>query len=160
VAIPFAAVRQRDVPRSRYRARRARYALCARTTAATPKETAAPNARLNMVIHMSRSYCRRERDWSLCHRRLYCLCVMADDGVTVRPIRAIVQRIVILDKSRCWPRQAQRWCCRDRRPPHPLGPQLGAGGIALPPFAGPQLGAGGKTAGSSHCLDLDREAEF
>ena len=36
--------------------------LCARITAATPKQTAAPNARLNRVIHMLRSSGhRRER---------------------------------------------------------------------------------------------------
>jgi hypothetical protein len=36
--------------------------LCARITAAPPKETAAPNARLNRVIHMLRSSGhRRER---------------------------------------------------------------------------------------------------
>src|SRR5262249_46753838 len=44
--------------------------------AATLKQTAAANARLNRVVHMSRSYdCRRKRDRSLCHRRLYC-CVL------------------------------------------------------------------------------------
>jgi len=36
--------------------------LCARITAATPKQTAAPNAKLNRVIHMLRSSGhRRER---------------------------------------------------------------------------------------------------
>src|SRR5262245_51184172 len=59
--------------RSRYPLSRAKYLLYARATAATLKQTAAANARLNRVVHMSRSYdCRRERDQSLCHRRLYC----------------------------------------------------------------------------------------
>jgi hypothetical protein len=49
----------------------ARYVLYARTTAATPKQAASANAKLNRIIHMSRySNHRRERDSSLCHRRL------------------------------------------------------------------------------------------
>src|SRR5262249_61934936 len=40
---------------SRYPLKRAKYLLYARATAATPKPTAAANARLNRVVHMSRS---------------------------------------------------------------------------------------------------------
>src|SRR6516162_6278851 len=102
---PFAAVpasgraADHDRPPSAARARRypldrATRLLYAMTTAATPKQAAEANARLNTVIHMSRSsYCRRERDWSLGHRRLDCSCVMADDGMTVRSMHAIVQGI-------------------------------------------------------------------
>src|SRR5215831_19137626 len=62
---------------SRYPLNRAKY-LNAGAMAATPKQTAAANAKLNNVVHMSRSYdCRRERDRSLCHRRLYCLRIVA-----------------------------------------------------------------------------------
>lgn len=51
----------------------ATYLLRAKITAAPPQQTAVANVRLNRVIHISRSAgCRRERDWSLCHRRLYC----------------------------------------------------------------------------------------
>src|SRR5262249_5783552 len=57
---------------SRHPLSRAKYLLYARAMAATLKQTAAANARLNRVVHMSRSYdCRRKRDRSLCHRRLY-----------------------------------------------------------------------------------------
>src|SRR5262245_2863579 len=49
---------------SRYPLNRAK-CLNAGATAATPKQTAAANAKLNNVVHMSRSYdCRRERDRS------------------------------------------------------------------------------------------------
>src|SRR5215469_10151421 len=57
------------------------YSLYARPWAATIATCHAPHE------------CRRERDRSLCHRRLYRSCVMADDGVTVRSIHAIVQGI-------------------------------------------------------------------
>src|SRR6266511_4016928 len=47
--------------------------LYARTTAATPKQTAAVNARPNRTVHTARSAGhRRERDRSLGHRRPYC----------------------------------------------------------------------------------------
>src|SRR5262245_15810586 len=62
IALPFEAVSVvRSQPRppnaalSRHPLSRAKYLLHARAAAATPKQTAAANVRLNRVVHMSRS---------------------------------------------------------------------------------------------------------
>jgi len=72
------AAERRALPR--YPLNRAKY-LNAGATAATPTQTAAANARLNKVVHMSRPYdCRRERDGVSLPPAPVLLHIVAGDG--------------------------------------------------------------------------------